>query len=254
VDAAFVSEVAVLAAYGQQAKRAQVSDIAVLAAMSEGTTASVSELAVLAAYHVGVPNNPRRKAWHFDLDGHSFYVLDLADQGTFCFDMVTGTWCQFETSGYDSWNMRNGIMWNGEIIAADAVNPIVWKLDPSQTLDEEWKPITHAVTGIVNLRNRKARRQDALRLTASVGNLEDADASEIRMRFSDDLGQTWSDYYEITLTGSPVQEIAFRSLGPIEAPGRVFEISDTSGPIRIEGCDAEIEGVADPPPAQDQPP
>jgi hypothetical protein len=255
VPGAHVSQFAVLVAFGPpEPKRVHVSQIVGLAAVSSNSIARVSEVAILGAYRTGVPDNPRRKAWHFDFDGHSFYVLDLGPTGTFLFDMVTGTWCEFSTNGYDSWNMRNGTFWNNRVVAADVVNPIVWALDPDQPLDEEWRSVAHAVTGIVNLRNRKARRQDALRLTASPGNLGEASGATISMRFSDDMGHTWSDYFTLTLTDDPVQELAWRSLGPIEAPGRVFEISDTSGPIRIDGCDAEIEGVANPQPGQDAPP
>ena len=37
-------------------------------------------------------------------------------------------------------------------------------------------------------------------------------------------------------------EIAWRSLGSFMAPGRIFELSDSGGLIRIDGCDAMLNG------------
>jgi hypothetical protein len=251
-----ITQTAILAAYGPpQSKGGRVSQLVGLAAVASEPGARVAEVAILAAYTTGTPANARRSAWWFDFDGHAFYVLDLGPEGTFCFDLVTGTWCQFTTEGYGSWNMRNGTLWNNKVVAADFVNPLVWALDPAQPLDEGWRTVSHIVTGLIELRNRKSRRQDALRLTASVGYLGEAAGATISMRFSDDQGRTWSDYFTLPLTDAAYsQELAWRSLGPIMAPGRVFEISDTSGPIRIDGCDAEVEGVDDPPPPPSNPP
>lgn len=247
LPAARVGDVAALAAWTTQTKRALVSEVALLSTVSVGAepVARVSEIAALVAYTTGTPEVVRHRAWTFDFDGHQFYVLDLGAEGTYVFDLTTGAWCEFETQGYDAWNMRSGIKWNHRYVALDAVNPIVWEVDPASQTDEEWKEIEHALTAMIQFRHRKARRNDALRVTASVGQLGAADAT-LRMRFSDDRGQTWSDYYEITMEDDAfTQELAFRSLGSIKAPGRVFELSDTSGTIRVDGADAEVEGTAE---------
>lgn len=242
-----MTEMAMLAAFGPAAsRRLQTSEIVALAAREGTVTAKVSELVMLAAYTDGVPDGSRRNAWAFDLDGHSFYVLDLGSQGTFLFDLNTGVWCQFETQGYGLWNMRNGVKWGNSVVAGDTIGPWVWKLDPSVSMDEGWRRVMHTVTALIDIRDRKALRQDSLRLTASAGQIGDGDDPVIQMRFSDDMGKTWSDYYTISLTKDDFeQEFAWRSLGPIKAPGRVIEISDNAGPIRLDGLDAEIDGLAD---------
>jgi hypothetical protein len=242
-----VTQIAMLAVYGPpESKRAFLSQLVGLATVANETTARVTQVAALAVYTTGIPAPSRRRAWAFDFDGHAFYVLDLGQEGTFAFDLTTGTWCEFATTGYDTWNMRNGTLFNGKVTAGDSINPIVWQLDPDQPLDEGWRTVAHIVTGLIDVRNRKAMRHDALRLTASVGQLGEATGAEIRMRFSDDFGKTWTDYFTIALVDKAyTQELAWRSLGPISAPGRVIEISDTAGPIRIDGCDAEIEGLSD---------
>jgi hypothetical protein len=68
----------------------------------------------------------------------------------------------------------------------------------------------------------------------------------MRLRFSDDRGNTWSQYYDVTLTPSEFNgEVAWRSLGAIQAPGRIYEVSDYGGVIRIDGATADIEGIDD---------
>lgn len=183
------------------------------------------------------------EAWSFVLDGHEFYVLDLGDQGTPLYDNTTQQWCEFETEGYTYWNMRRGGMWNDRIVGASANDGTLLQLDPDAILDEGGLNIHHAVTGGVQTRSRTAQRQDSFRLAASAGKVG-RHGARVRLRFSDDHGNTWSPYYDRTLRrGNYSQEIAWQSLGAIQAPGRVFEVSDTGGLIRIDGATADIEGM-----------
>lgn len=227
------------------AKKAQFSQAVILAAtQAEGANvAKTTQVTVLVAYREGVPGVIRSRAWTFDFDGHSFYVLNLGEEGTWVYNPTTGEWAEFETNGYGMWNMVRGTNWNGRVVAGDVLYPFVWELDPSKVVDEDWRPVEHVATGGIPSRTRTASLQDSLRVSASVG-LVGEDGATMRLRFSDDNGQTWSDYYDITLVAADYdQEIAWRSLGSIRAPGRVFEISDVGGLIRIDGCDADIDGV-----------
>lgn len=202
----------------------------------------VSQAFAAIVYGTGQPVVVRSRAWSFSLDGHVFYVLDLGDEGTFLFDQVTGQWCEFRTNGYVGWNMKVGTTWGENRVAgADSINNFVWELDPDQPLDEEFRDKEHFATGGVQTRSRVYMSVEALRLAASVGQIDDTSGAVLKMRFSDDNGQTWSNYFEITLTsGDYSGELSFRSLGSFMAPGRVFEISDVGGLIRIDGADVFI--------------
>jgi hypothetical protein len=185
------------------------------------------------------------KAWAFVLDGHTFYVLNFKDRPALVYDVTTGQWHEWFTRDADYfpliWNMFRGIMWKGQIIAADASLPTVWELDPHSMLDEEVDVIRRAVTGFQPLRGSAAIRQGSLRLTARKEAL-DAPAT-IRMRFSDDAGRTWSQWREVTLLGNSVsRRIEWRSLGRLRAPGRIWEIEDAGGLVRIDGTDTDMEG------------
>lgn len=206
------------------------------------TVPRTSQLLLLAVYATGVPDQSRSRAWTFTLDGHTFYVLNLGQEGTYVYDTVTKQWSKFSTDGYGQWNMNNGTMWGQRIVAGDTLTPQVWELDPTAVQDEGWRDIFHVVTGGLTTRNRVYRSMDAVRLNASIGQIDDVNGATLTLTFSDDQGKTWSDGYVVALTeGDYSDELAWRSLGSFAAPGRIIQIMDTGGLIRIDGCDAYID-------------
>ena len=111
----------------------------------------------------------------------------------------------------------------------------------THTLVPQPTHIPHLATGGVQTRVRNKVSCAALRVTGSLHELGDPTAAVQRLRFSDDNGVTWSNYYEVALPGA--SEVAFRSLGSFAAPGRIFELSDTGGLVRIDGVFANIPEV-----------
>jgi len=62
--------------------------------------------------------------------------------------------------------------------------------------------------------------------------------SNISLLTSDDNGQTWQDQGDISVqVGNYTQEIAWRSLGIVTAPGRLFQLVDYGAIPRIDGLD-----------------
>lgn len=236
------TQAAVLVSFGPPiAKKAFVSEAVALASRTAGagSVPALSQVVVLAAYTSGVPDQSRTRSWVFTLDGHTFWVLDLGVEGTFLYDCVTKQWCNFTTQGFDNtWNFANGCMWGTRIVGGDLLYGVVRELDPDAIVDEGWRDIAHVVTGGIVTRSREAIGCAVLRVAASVGKI-DADAgSSLDMRFSDDRGNTWSDTFSVPLTqGDYSTEIAYRALGSFSAPGRIFELSDSGGLIRIDGAD-----------------
>jgi hypothetical protein len=204
-------------------------------------TARTTEVAALVVYAEGTSDEARSRAWSFTFDGHIFYVLNLGTEGTWVYDSITQQWSEFETGGFGQWNMVNGAQWGNRIVAGDLEGSYVWEMVPSAVYDEEWRTVEHITTGELDTRMREVRSCAVVQLKASVALLQEADAV-MRLRFSDDQGETWSGYYDVTLTGDSKQTIAYRSLGTFKAPGRIFEISDTAGLVRIDAADAVIPG------------
>lgn len=179
---------------------------------------------------------------------------------TYVYDLTTGQWARWSTDGTENlWDMVHGVLWKelgGNMgqptfgtVAGSKTSNLVLKVDPNvqtdNTVDGEGTPITRVVTGGLPMRQRTFVRQSNLRLTASVGSPTSTPAA-VTMRFSDDGGRTWTARQPITLTPSAWgQEIAWRGLGVIRSPNRLFEISDTGGLVRISDCDAMVEDDAD---------
>lgn len=116
----------------------------------------------------------------------------------------------------------------------------------TQTLASTVYQITHVSTGGLQTRSRVKLPVSALRISAPPGDLGDEDGSAMVLRFSDNNGETWSSQRSVTLTPDNFNgEIAFRALGSFAAPGRVFELTDVGGPVRLDGVDAEGPGFGD---------
>lgn len=199
-----------------------------------------------AAYVVWTENHgaeARTRAWTYTLDGHTFYVLDLGEEGTFAYDVTTSQWAQFQTSGYAGWNIRAGTMWgeDNRIVGGDTLYHTVWELDPDTFLDDGFRAIEHIVTGGVMTRSRIYHAVEALRVAGSLGYFTSGSDATIMLRYSDDNGQTWVTAEILPVEEGVPLEAAWRSLGSFMAPGRVFEVSDVGGMFRIDGADVYIE-------------
>ncbi len=189
------------------------------------------------------PASSRKRAWSFVLDGHTCYVLDLGQQGTWIYDRDTSQWAQFITSGYAQWNFASGCMWGQRVVAGDLITTDVWEMQPGALFDNNATEIVHVVTGGLVTRNRVYHSVDSFSLACSVGQLQDqAGTATVLLSFSDDQGKTWTDMDTKTLTqGDFGGEIAWRSLGSFASPGRIFKITDSGGFLRIDGADAGID-------------
>lgn len=241
-----VTQFGALAAYAPPAAQAvQSSQFALQAATVGQGVPAVSQSAVLVAYRTGATEDLTTRAWTFTLDGHEFYAVTLGEQGTWVYDRSTQQWAQWQTDGYSSWNMEVGTTWRGMVIAGDRDNPVIWLLNPGSHIDNDFKPQTRKVTGGLSVRNRTFISVYAFRLTASLGVPDvpitaPATLPTVRLRYSDDQGKTYIDAGELTLEeGNNTQELAWLSLGQMQAPGRVFEITDVGAVVRINGADAE---------------
>ena len=204
----------------------------------------VSQAALLIATKTGVPGQLRQRAWTFDFDGHTFYVLDLAQEGTWLYDFTTQQWTKFSTPGFGVWNMLNGFAWesNNMVVAGDSIQPVVYKLDPTTHLDDGWRPIQYIVTGGISTGTRDSKSIDTVRLSVAAG-YETDPMPTMTMRFSDNNAATWSQDYPFPLVaGMYNQVVEWNSLGQITVPGRVFEFRDQGGLVRIDSATMQVEG------------
>lgn len=237
------SQVLASVAYGPPASEsARAVQMAALIAQSAGdnnVSSQVSDVACLVAYATNPPTTSRQTAWTFVLDGHRFYVLPLGPEGDWAYDTTTGEWCQLQTLGYDGLNFTHGVMWGIRVIGGDASFPYLYELDPTQRFDEGWRSVERIVTGGLPSRSRSMIGVAYFTLTASVADVDSTDMP-VSLAFSDDNGVTWSREFDIPLTDQGTQQLIWNALGSFGAPGRVFRITDTAGPVRLDGADCVL--------------
>lgn len=236
------SQLATLAAYGPiETKFGNESQKILLAAIAQGNnvTTHISQTVMMAAFGTGVPSTQASAAWTFVLDGHRFYVLPLGPEGDWAYDTTTQEWCQLQTQGFPGMNFTHGVMWGLRVIGGDALYTYLYELDPAQPLDEQWRDVEHMVTGGIATRTRSVIGVANFTVTASVGD-DSAIDQPVSLSYSDDNGVTWSEEFDLPLTDVGTQQLIWNALGSFAAPGRVFRITDFSGPIRLDGADVVL--------------
>lgn len=242
---------AALVTYAASAKRGDVGELNIVSPYAMGVHAvpNVSDLSMLVSYSTAIPVVTQSIAWTFVMDGHTFYVLDLGAQGTFLYDLESKAWCKYQTNGLPIWNVRNGTVWNtgaSRVVGADWQGPYIWELDPLAVLDDDFREVVHATSAEVMLRSRVYHSMSEMRVAASAGLLDETDgAAFIQLTYSDDGGQTYSAplivLLQVGATPNGQQDIRFSSLGSFMAPGRILQIADTGGTLRLDGVDVMID-------------
>lgn len=247
--------------------RASEVEFASVARVGDGIRASEVEfVAVLIPGVEPPPPEPapqisKVRTWGFSLDGHDFYCLRLGNQETLVFDLTTGENVPWDSFGREVWRAHQGLNWIGigreiyqsgvasNVIAGDDSLGILWVLDPEYGVDdgEDFGAATTAFTRVITtgipLRERQATTCDSVFVIAANGAPFTGQES-INLRTSDDNGKTWQDQGSVALTaGDFSQEITWRSLGKVTAPGRIFEFTDTGATVRIDSVDVLFRGV-----------
>ncbi|MCW2763388.1 MAG: hypothetical protein JWR85_3589 [Marmoricola sp.] len=168
-------------------------------------------------------------AWTFALDGHEFYVLRIPGQGTFAFDAMTSSWCEFGTLGRDVWAPHVGTQYQGITLAGDSATGAVWAVDGEAATDAG-TAIETTVTGTYGFLG-KGPRNDSL----SIGVGSSAD-TVIRLRWKDGQ-EDYPEYYEELEARAPIDVVSIYRLGQPDQPYRTVEISHIGTErIRIAGC------------------
>lgn len=240
--------------FNYPAQQGQASSLTVRAFVVPTPAAKVSQLIVRGVVR-GHVENPRIRAWTFTLDGHDFYVLRLADILTLVYDVYSEQWMDWQDFTHTYWRPNIGTTWGGaaalahtygsSVIAGDDTWGLLWFLDPNQPYDEHpdveqdaqrlyFERIT---MGQVPIRGRENLPCYAAWLTTDMGDPA-YDGAGVRLEISDDAGATFADMGLVPITtGAAYPELAWYSLGQIEAPGRLFKITDDGAIMRIDGLE-----------------
>lgn len=155
--------------------------------------------------------------------GHAVYVLNMGAQGSMAFDVSTGQWHEWSSYGDTSFRGRYSAPFgDGRTIVGDTSGRFNF-LDPG-AYEDNGDPIVQLWTGVVSASERV--RCDNVILGATVGYaLTYPDNPKVGLRFSDDRGRTWSDFEYVSMghRGEFETQIAWKRLGALRRPGRVFQ-------------------------------
>lgn len=191
--------------------------------------------------------NPKLRAWWFELDGHEFYVLRLGDLKSLVYDITTGQWSWWSSPALDYWRAGIGTNWTfsgdipynygSNVVVGDDNFGILWILDPEQGYDDSVraeerevdtiKPFPRVATGQTLTKGRITIPCYQVYLTADPGEPAYIGAS-VTLSYSDDGGKTFVNASQpiVAEAGNYYQEFAWRSVGIVRAPGRLFRVTD----------------------------
>lgn len=168
------------------------------------------------------------RAWTFRRNRVDFYVLTF-DQGTLVFNITNPSWSTWDSFGFDYWRGHLGFMDRQNAFAGDSESGKIYKIG-QEAEDFGTDPIVSQISGFVVWAG-KQQPCYAVNIRTNVGWTPSytSPTQSIELKWSDDYGFTWSEprFLSMGKKGDYSKDITFRSLGLIERPGRLFEISFT---------------------------
>lgn len=249
-----VSQFQALALYNMSTFEIRAAQASFEIVTKQSIDLEASQLAALAVVR-GRVSNPKLRAWTFTLDGHDFYVLRLGDTSTLVYDVYSQQWMDWCDPENPFWRANVGTNWLGgaglaptfgsNIVVGDDTNSILWILDPTQPYDQhpdELAPVQEryferATMGQVPMRARTALPCYATWITTDLGDPAYVGAG-VTLYTSDDAGHNFINQGTVqVVAGNQKPQIAWYSLGQIEAPGRLFKIVDDGAIARIDSLE-----------------
>jgi len=248
-----VSNAFVLGIFNFPSPEVNVSDGFVQVVNSSSGSVDVAE-AFIQVVARGRIENPRLSCWKFKLDAHELYVVRLGENKTLLFDMLTKQWSWWASPLRNTWRPSTGLNWRepgdaaatygSNVVCGDDTIGVLWILNPNQGYDDvaaanddTQVPFFRRATAQIISRGRNFIPVFDVFLTGTPGEPAFLGAS-VSLKYSDDGGMTFVNAGTLTVNPDDfTQEFAWRSLGRIQAPGRIFQIEDDGAFARIDGLD-----------------
>lgn len=175
-------------------------------------------------------------AWLFRYNRHDFYVLS-SPLFTLVYDLATSIWSRWDTYNLPFWIAQSGVQIKSTVYAGDSTSNRVYKL--LEGVDDNGLPVVREVSGFVAGNARPVTVGEVVVYVNAGWSNSYVIEPILELRWSDNLGATWSNYVQATLgvKGAYDQAVVYRSLGLLRSAGRIFEfrIADFVR-FRIDGC------------------
>lgn len=185
-------------------------------------------------------------AWTFTVDGHTYYVLSLEDQ-TWIYDMVTKLWSRASSRDYNYWRAGLGCDVSGNAYAAD-IRPgsnTIWSIAPD-TMSDDGDEIIRTCTAFFEMRDGKLACGNISIVCSAGQGLQTGQGANplVGMAYSDDYGQTFSDYEYISSgqVGQYNYRVRWNRKGSLHSPGRYFRFR-CSDPVTFRMSDVRMNEI-----------
>lgn len=162
------------------------------------------------------------RAWVFEFNRSTFYVL-TCDEATFAYNLEKDTWSRWSSYNHVYWRAHLGLQNDETVYAGDYLSNKIWRLEEGVTDDGD--PVIRSVSGLL-ITSDTYLNCFRVNVMMNAGWTNDYGPSAVlELRWSDDLGLTWSDYMASNIgeLGQYGTVVSFSGLGMIRRPGRIFQ-------------------------------
>lgn len=186
--------------------------------MAQGSPARISSKSVEEALRFAT----NFRSWGFRFNQHDFYVIST-DQCTLVYDLTQQIWSKWDSYLHDYWRAHLGVQVDEHVYAGDANLGILWQL--TDGFSDDGVMVVRECSGFVlSMNSGEVCSSVNVRMNAGWAP-EYTQNPNIEMRWSDDYGFSWTEYFPANIgrKGNYEYDVTWRSLGSYERPGREFE-------------------------------
>jgi hypothetical protein len=161
-------------------------------------------------------------AWLFRYNRHDFYLVN-SPLFTLVYDITADLWARWDTYLLNYWVTQTGIQINSTVLCGDIDTNQIYFLEEGVADNE--LPVVREVSGFLPSNIKPTKAGEVIAYVNSGWSPSYTIEPILELRWSDDLGATWSDYVQTSLgqRGDYTRSVAYRSLGLVRSPGRIFE-------------------------------
>lgn len=174
--------------------------------------------------------------WLFRFNRHDFYLIN-SPLFTLAYDITADIWAKWDTYELPYWVAQSGIQTKSTVYTGDAYSNKIYRLE--EGVGDDNLPVIREVSGFLPASGRPVKVGEVIAYVNSGWSPSYDVVPSLELRWSDDLGATWSDYVSASLgeRGDYQRTVAYRSLGLLRNAGRIFEfrIADFVR-FRIDAC------------------
>jgi hypothetical protein len=166
-------------------------------------------------------------AWFFRYNRHDFYLIN-SPVFTLVYDITMGLWSRWDTYGRLYWVAQSGYQQGSRVVVGDGTENKLYTLS-EDVADNNTLPVQREISGFLPNSAKPVKCNEIVVYVNSGWGPDYVSTPVLELRWSDDLGATWSDYAQASLgqRGDYSRSVSFRSLGLVRDPGRIFEFRVT---------------------------